>query len=285
MGDIMRRLRLTCTIKSLLIFAGIILMQFLAAFIYISVYIFLKAVQGESYDILQDGISPIGTSSLMWISAISASLSMVWCLILYLRSDWRVKGMDYRKVFTIKNISGILGTGAGGCVVLTIFLSLVMNIIPSAFESYNELMKNLDPGSGILTIIYVVFVGPVSEEVIFRGAIFDRMRLAYGFWAGNILQALFFGIYHMNFIQGLYAFLLGVVLGMVIYATGSIICSIATHIIFNATTYIIQSVFTENSPFMGMLFLAVAIISLVMFISGLYYFINQCRYKCNAEKV
>lgn len=279
----MRKLQLTCSIKVLLIFGGIILMQIFASAIYTLGYIFTKAASGVPYADAVRGLAG-STSHIMWISAISAVLSMIWCLILYLRSSWRIKGMDYRTVFTFGNIMGIMGAGACGCISLTVFLSLIMSFMPQAFENYNEIMKNLEPSGGALTFIYVLVIGPASEEIIFRGAIFDRTRLAFGFWVGNALQALLFGIYHMNLIQGTYAFLLGMVLGMVIYATGSIICSIVTHIIFNSTTYIIQYIFGGNSAFMAVLFMILTVLSVIMLALSLRYFINRCRDKYNMEK-
>ncbi len=276
----MRNLKLACSIKVLLIFGGIILMQVFASAIYTLGYIFAKAVSGGS---AMEKL-PVNISHLIWISAISAILSMLWCLVLYLRSSWRVKGMDYRNVFTLRNILGIAGAGAGGCITLTVFLSVIMSLMPSAFENYNQVMKNLEPDGEIITYIYVMLIGPASEEIIFRGAIFDRTRLAFGFWTGNALQALLFGIYHMNLVQGIYAFFLGMVLGMVLYTTGSILCPIATHIIFNSTTYIIQYVFGGNSGFMAALFVVLILISIIMLTASLRYFITRCRDKYNLEK-
>lgn len=279
----MRKLQLTCSIKVLLIFAGIILMQIFASAIYTLGYIFTKAISGASYTDAIGGLAG-STSHIMWISAISAILSMIWCLILYLKSNWRIKGMDYRKVFTFGNIMGIMGAGACGCISLTVFLSLIMNFMPQAFENYNQIMQNLEPSGGVITFIYVLIIGPASEEIIFRGAIFDRTRLAFGFFTGNIIQALLFGIYHMNLIQGIYAFLLGIVLGMVIYATGSIICSILTHIIFNSTTYIIQYIFGDDSVIMAVLFMILTVFSVIMLAFSLRYFVNRCMDKYNMEK-
>lgn len=283
----MAKLRISCCIKVLLIFGGIILMQVFASFVYIFGSIFIEVFSGASYANVLESVTQTtfaDTDSLMWISAISAFLSMVWCLILYLRSSWRVKGMDYRKVFTPANIAGMVATGFGACVTLTVFLSMVINLFPSSFNKYNELMSNFDSSKGLLTFAYVLVIGPVSEEIIFRGAIFDRMHLAFPFWTANVIQAMFFGIYHMNLVQGIYAFLLGIVLGMVVYATGSILCSISVHILFNSTTYIIQLVFGGDSPFMGFLFLICILISIIMLAFGIRYYIIRCKEKYISEK-
>lgn len=278
----MRKLQVTYSIKALLIFGGIILMQIFASAVYALGYIFTKTVSGTPYNDILDGLTGAGygnTSQIMWISAISATLSMIWCLILYMHSSWRIENLDYREVFTLKNILGIVGAGACGCITLTVFLSVIMNFMPKAFENYNEIMKNLEPSGGMLTFIYVLVIGPTSEELIFRGAIFDRTRLAFGFWIGNALQALLFGIYHMNIVQGIYAFFVGMILGMIVYATGSIICSIIAHIIFNSTTYIIQFAFGGDSIFMVALFMALVLISVIVLILSLRYFIIKCKNK------
>jgi len=84
----MAKLRISCCIKVLLIFGGIILMQVFASFIYIFSSIFIKIFSGASYAAVLEGITQAAfadTASLMWISAISAFLSMAWCLVLYLR--------------------------------------------------------------------------------------------------------------------------------------------------------------------------------------------------------
>ena len=282
----MGKLRTNCCIKVLLIFGGIILMQFFAAFIYIFTSIFIKVFSGASYADVLDSVPGTGltsTDSLMWISAISASLSMAWCLVLYLRSSWRVKGMDYRKVFSPANIAAIAATGLGGCITLTVFLSMLINMFPSSFNNYNELMSNFDSSGGIITFAYVLVIGPASEERPLRGAQFDRLHLAFPFWTANALQALLFGVYHMNLVQGIYAFLLGMVLGMAVYATGSILCPVAVHIIFNSTSYIIQFLFNGESAVMAVLFLSCIIISIIMLAFGLRYYIIRCKEKYKWE--
>lgn len=262
-------------------------MQILSSVIYMFVFIGVKIFSGESYSLLMLEISEMlkGSSNyLMWISAISAILSMIWCLILYRRSSWRVENFSYKEVFSKENIAGIFAAGVGGCVCLTVFLSVLMSVFPKAFESYNQLMTNFDSDTGVLTLVYVLFIGPISEEVIFRGAIFDRFYLAFSFWVANTLQAMLFGIYHMNIVQGIYAFLLGMLLGMIIYSTGSILCSIATHIIFNSTSYIVQILFGGDSAAMGVIFIIFLLLSVLMLVFSSKYYIIKCVGKCKTEK-
>ncbi len=43
---------------------------------------------------------------------------------------------------------------------------------------------------------------PVCEELVFRGVTMRLVRRALPFWAANLMQAVLFGIFHMNWIQG-----------------------------------------------------------------------------------
>ena len=49
----------------------------------------------------------------------------------------------------------------------------------------------------------------------------------------NILQALFFGIAHLNLVQGSYAFLIGLLAGYLVLRCRSIWAGIAFHMLFN----------------------------------------------------
>ena len=122
---------------------------------------------------------------------------------------------------------------------------------------------------------YVLLIGPISEELIFRGAILDRLYLAFPFWAANLLQALLFGIYHMNLVQGIYAFVLGAVLGLVRVSVGTIFASIGTHIIFNATSYVLQLVFPSGQKISIVIFAGVYLLATLLFADGLWYTKNK----------
>ena len=47
-----------------------------------------------------------------------------------------------------------------------------------------------------LMLLYVVVLGPILEELVFRGLIYRFSRLALPFWGANILQAALFAVFH-----------------------------------------------------------------------------------------
>lgn len=236
-------------IRALLIFLGIILMQVLAYMLCVAGMMLYGLATRQQMTGFLESLMEADTDNgafMITISSVSAILSGIWCCILYMRSDWREHPFSYRSAFSGKNVLAIVGGGMGGCIILTFILTGLSSAVPEAFSSYNQVMAHLTDKTMLLTGLYVLLIGPVSEELIFRGAILDRLYLAFPFAAANILQAVLFGIYHMNVIQGIYAFLLGVFLGMLRNVTGSILAPVAAHILFNGTSYVLSYLFPEG---------------------------------------
>ena len=283
----MNKLRVNICIKSLLIFAGIIMMQMIAYILCFGGYLIGFSAGGDGYVTALQKVTRImheDSSFLMSVSAVSAFISMIWCGILYYKSSWRVKGMDYRRVFCGKNILFIIGAAVGGCIIVTFVLSAISAAFPFLFEKYSRLMSHFDSDGFGIAIIYALLIGPVSEEFIFRGALFDRFHIGFSFWTANALQALLFAVYHMNLIQGIYAFLLGMLLGMIVYSTGSILCPVITHILFNATTYVLPIVLGINIPAVRVLIIFFMVFMAILSLIAIRYFVKISNEKIKIDE-
>lgn len=76
--------------------------------------------------------------------------------------------------------------------------------------------------------------GPFCEEFVFRGMVYGGyVKSGSRFWA-IFLSALLFGLMHMNFNQAIYAFVIGLMLSLLMEATGSLWASMLCHMIFNS---------------------------------------------------
>lgn len=117
----------------------------------------------------------------------------------------------------------------------SIVVSIVSVIFPSWLEAYEELLESagLSTEISIMMMIYSVLLAPISEELIFRGVALRIARRAFPFWFANILQAVCFGIFHMNMLQGVYTFVVGLILGYICEKTGSIYHAMFFHLLFN----------------------------------------------------
>lgn len=255
----------TC-IRAGLIFLGVLGMQVAMAVIlgvFISVRAFLQSENmGEMLRNMNDFYGDVAQYSIL-LSPMCALASGVWCGILYNRSDWRVRPFDYRRALSLKNLLSIAATAAGLCVLFSAVLGVLQQLLPRAFQNYKQLMETVSQGDMLLSVIYVIIIGPVSEELIFRGALFDRFYLVFPFWWANVLQAVLFGLYHMNIIQGIYAFLLGMILGMIRQMTGSILSTIFCHMVFNATSHALNAIPDMTGRYAGCVLWGLVLFSVI----------------------
>ena len=80
--------------------------------------------------------------------------------------------------------------------------------------------------------LYVTCVGPLAEELFFRGMILPRMT-SFGQKIALVFSALLFALYHVNLYQFFYAFGLGLLLGALYLKTGSIRMGYVLHAAIN----------------------------------------------------
>lgn len=114
------------------------------------------------------------------------------------------------------------------------------------------------------TLFYLISTcvfAPLGEEFVCRGVILGTLR-KYGNWWAIFITATLFGLMHMNFYQGPYALLVGLVLGYVTVKTGSIWCAVLIHMINNTWSCLSEVVDAWLPAFSDACY---AIITLVMF--------------------
>lgn len=86
--------------------------------------------------------------------------------------------------------------------------------------------------SKVAAIVGAMILAPLFEELFFRGAML-RNASRYGKWSAIIAMGIFFGLWHMNYPQTLFAVAMGIYSGFIAVKTGSIIPSIILHFVMN----------------------------------------------------
>lgn len=122
---------------------------------------------------------------------------------------------------------------------ITMAVMLLINSNSDIGDSINSTgITPPDFGSSWILFILLAVIAPVFEEFIFRGAVMELLK-PYGSGIAVFVSAFCFGIYHGNFQQFFYAFALGICLGYIAYATGSLFCSTMLHAMFNSVSGVI----------------------------------------------
>lgn len=113
-------------------------------------------------------------------------------------------------------------------------------LFPEPYEAYVELFENLALGSALSLFIAVAVIAPLFEEILFRGYIFDQFERRFAAIGMTIVASgVLFGLYHLNIFQGVFASVLGIVLGLSYYWTRSIWIPIMIHFANNLLSYLL----------------------------------------------
>lgn len=148
---------------------------------------------------------------------------------------------DYRSVFTVKTILCLAGIGLLGQYAIGFLMSFIRIAVPDIFRDYERVTEtlSLSNGSPLITILIVVIIGPIAEEVLFRGVIYGKLRDSFNVTQAAVISAAIFGIYHKNIVQGIYAALFGIILAYIFEKTQTIWGSVLMHMVFNLSSYLI----------------------------------------------
>ncbi|MGD2072580.1 MAG: type II CAAX endopeptidase family protein [Candidatus Thorarchaeota archaeon] len=101
-----------------------------------------------------------------------------------------------------------------------------------------ELMEQIITEDPLLMGINTGVVGPIGEEVFFRGFVYTGLRRKFGVRGGIFWSSLFFGLTHGIPWQIPYAFVAGIILAYVYEKTGSLYSPIILHVVNNSLSVI-----------------------------------------------
>lgn len=145
---------------------------------------------------------------------------------------------------TIKGIALAIG-----CAILGYLINASMNlfVLEKVFKlSYDSLQFSPQLISSVPAMLYACLLGPITEELLMRGYVLGGLRNRYGTAAIFISSALF-AVLHLNIVQGINGFVMGVMLGVLYIRTGSIFNCMLAHIINNSVAMIVISYCLQHS--------------------------------------
>lgn len=193
-------------------------------------------------------------------------LSSVAAILIYIKMKWAPISRTY------------LQTKPWGVLFWAAMLSIGI-ILPAQFV-YEKLQITMSDNmtqlfEGImrqpLGYLVVGILAPITEELIFRGAILRVLLNTFehkGRWIAIALTALIFAFIHGNIAQGVHAFIIGLALGWMYMRTKSVLPGIVLHWVNNTIAYLMFNLMphmadgklidyfhgSERSMYLGLLF-------------------------------
>lgn len=203
----------------------------------------------------------------MWLStALSAVYEFGAILILIIFINNRSNKINnINSAFKLKKSDWILAPMLIVSYILLTYgwFDYILNFFPIG-NTYEYVIDYLNSIPIVILMVETCIMAPFFEELLYRGIILNGLINRYSGKKAIIYSALIFGIAHMNFPQGINAFLLGLIIGTVYYYTRSIYLCMIMHF---ANNFLVNFVYYPTSQlWTSILFVLLPIAGLVLMI-------------------
>lgn len=151
-----------------------------------------------------------------------------------------VFGGKFRSVFPIHKpkLTEVMGTiliYLGASQANSVVTMIEMYIAPEMVTETSIGLSSMFTSSSMIVAIVVVGIAPaICEEAVFRGVLFNSIwNQTHGKWIPILVTAAVFGLFHGSIIRFFPTFLLGIVLGYLVYETNNMFYNVMFHAINN----------------------------------------------------
>lgn len=207
---------------------------------YLVLFLMLQAVFSIAFDLAQTHFDWNDTPTSF---ALSSALSCISTIAIFAWRRYSPVGRTYLQSMPWIQLTWTCFLSLGLILPLEWIYEQINIQLP---EQYKELFEGIM--SSPWGYLSVGILGPVAEEMVFRGAILRRLAELTGNrwqWLAIVVSALLFGIAHGNVAQGINAFLIGLLLGWLYLRTRSVVPGIAFHWMNNTVAYIMYKILPD----------------------------------------
>ena len=100
-----------------------------------------------------------------------------------------------------------------------------------------------DPLLFIFEMFSAIIIAPISEELFFRGVLFNRLKIRKGFVFGLVVSSVIFGLCHFNypdhFSHIIYTCIMGMTLCILYSRTDNLLLNMLVHSAYNLLSYLL----------------------------------------------
>ena len=152
-----------------------------------------------------------------------------------------------------------------------IYVIIFSSIIALVYNSYISIIVDY-PVSSLPMYVQIIcsgIIGPIIEELLFRGIIFNKLKEKYSVEKAMILSTIIFSLLHLSIVDIIYTMFFGYLLVYVYNRYHNLKDSIIMHIMANIVVIIFGMIINLN--------IIIFVISLILFFIFYYkLFINAC---------
>lgn len=180
-------------------------------------------------------------AQILLITFLSALFTLPFLIIFMHKDKERLKRLNIFKTYESAPLWGygiLILLGCFACIGMNNLIGLSGLI--RVFSGYNRVAELLYQSNIPFEILATGIVIPTVEELLFRGLIYQRARGIFSFPIALLLSSAIFGLFHGNVVQGIYAFVLGIIFGYAYEKFKSIWAPIILHVCANCLSVVIS---------------------------------------------
>ncbi len=215
-------------------------------------------------------------------SLITAILLLLFCVIFF-----AVRGKRFSHEVGFHALTHPLATlshpfvcGFGLCILATFAISVIP--FPETWvATYEEYAGQIAAGNPVLMLLATVILAPLTEEIVFRGLIYTRLKRGMPVLLAALLSALIFGIMHGTLLHMVFTVPMGLFLCLFYDRFGSLWVPIALHMGFNLCGSVLSYYPMDSVPMIAV-FIAIGVYLTVMGLLSIGWYRNAAA-GCIAE--
>ena len=159
--------------------------------------------------------------------------------------------------------------------IVNVFNNLIYKFFPESSLPYQLTTTNY-----FISLISMVILPAITEELLFRGLIFKGLQKNGNVFA-IIVSSIMFALFHLSMEQTIYPLLMGIVFAVIMCYENNIIYCITVHLANNFTTLTLQY-FKISLAFSHWTYFLLALVSIIIFATVIILAIKKL---CNTTKV
>ncbi len=175
------------------------------------------------------------TENLVALSTILSCLFLICVLLLFFAARRKrfSRELGFAHVYApMTALFHPFAAGFGMCILATFAIS-VIPFPDSVTAVYEQYAGQVAGGNPFWMFLATVLFAPLSEEILFRGLIYSRMKQGMPALLAALLSALIFGVMHGTLLHLVYTVPMGLILCLFYEKYGSLWAAIALHMGFN----------------------------------------------------
>lgn len=225
--------------RVLLFFLFFVIIRFLTEAFFAALTLFSAPhVPEKIYDflVIEEGGEIVDLSGNWQAIVTGISFAFAACLL-------RGKSLEYSRKYSPSEKKSplfiLLSCIASVALALALNLLIVKTGIAASSAAYQEVAVSQYSCAFLIGILVYGIISPLSEELLFRGIVFNGVKGFMGWKPSLFLTSVLFAVYHGNGVQGIYALVMSLLITFMYEKSGSLLIPVLMHASANIASYIL----------------------------------------------